>query len=132
VSRLVWCRVFQDETFLPFDDDRFDAFEDHGKLGGTDEGDAFAVAGEGNGKSEASGFEPLVPKSVSVPVPVKSAILELDKSSRSSLMVHSDNGLNLVVCQVDYAGEQSFVVMNCSKRKERNNRFKKNICVCRK
>ena len=26
-------------TFLPFDDDRFDAFEDHGELSGTDEGD---------------------------------------------------------------------------------------------
>ena len=71
MSRLVWCRVFQDETFLPFDDDRFDAFEDHGKLGGTDENDACAAAGEGNGESKTTGFEPLIPQSVSVTVPVK-------------------------------------------------------------
>jgi len=64
VSRMILFRVFQSETFLLFDDDWFDAFEDHGKLGGTDECDGFAVAGKRHWNSEATGFETLVPKDV--------------------------------------------------------------------
>ena len=71
MSRTILLRTFQREAFLPFDNDRLDAFEDHGELGGTDEGDGFAVAGECHGNSEATGFKTLVPKGVAITIPVE-------------------------------------------------------------
>ena len=68
---MIWFRVCKRETFLPFDDDRFDAFEDHGELSGTDEGDRFAIAGESHRNSETTGFETLVPKDVAITFPVE-------------------------------------------------------------
>ena len=56
---------------MPFDDDRFDAFEDHGELGGTDENDHLTGLRECDGKAKTSGFEAFVPKSVAVTVPVE-------------------------------------------------------------
>ena len=71
MSRTILLCTFQRKAFLPFDNDRFDAFEDHRELGGTDECGRFAVAGEGSGKSKATGFETLVPKGVAITIPVK-------------------------------------------------------------
>ena len=56
---------------MPFDDDRFDAFEEHGELSGTDEGDRVAFAGESHGNAEATGFETLVPQDITVAFPVE-------------------------------------------------------------
>jgi len=97
---MILCCVFQSETFLLFDDDRFDAFEEHGKLGGTDEHGRFAVAGEDSGKPEATGFEPLVPKGVTVTFPGKDfepvggAIDENEKSTVEWILFETvfDNG----------------------------------------
>ena len=71
MSRTILLCTFQRKAFLPFDNDRFDTFEDHGKLGGTDEGGRFTVVGERGGKPKATGFETLVPKGVAVAIPVK-------------------------------------------------------------
>jgi len=73
---------------LPFDDNRFDTFKEHGKLGGTDECDGFAGAGENSGNPKATGFKPLVPKGVTIPIPVKN--LEpvsgaIDKNEKSAV-----------------------------------------------
>jgi len=100
MSRMILSCVFPRESFLPFDDDRFDAFEEHGKLGGTDECGRFAIAGEGSGKSKATGFETLVPKGVAVAIPVKdfepvgSAIDENEKGSVERILFETvfDNG----------------------------------------
>ena len=71
MSRMIFLCAFQREAFLFFDNDWFDAFEDHGKLGGTDESNGLAFARECHRNSEASGFEPLVPEGVTVTIPVK-------------------------------------------------------------
>jgi hypothetical protein len=73
---------------LPFDDDRFDAFEEHGELSGTDEGDGFAITGECNGNSEPTGFETLVPKGVAITIPIKdfeSVGNAIDKNEKSAV-----------------------------------------------
>ena len=100
MSRTILLCTFQRKAFLPFDNDRFDAFEEHGKLGGTDEGDGFAFAGESHGNSEATGFETFVPKGVTVTIPVKNlesvgrTIDENEKGSVEWILLETvfDNG----------------------------------------
>ena len=93
MSSVIRLCVFQRETFLLFDDDRLDAFEEHGKLGGTDKSDGLAGAGKCHGEPEATGFEPLVPKGVTITIPVEnlesvgSTIDENEKSSVEWILV---------------------------------------------
>jgi hypothetical protein len=100
MSRMILCCVFQRETFLPFDDDRFNALKDHGKLSGTDESDGFAIAGKCHWNSETTGFEPLVPKGITITIPVQNfesvgrAIDENEKGSIERILFEAvfDNG----------------------------------------
>ena len=49
---------------MSLDGERFDSFEEHGKLCGTDHDDRLAVAGECHLKPESTGFKTLVPQGV--------------------------------------------------------------------
>jgi hypothetical protein len=100
MSITILLRVFERKAFLLFDDDWLDAFKDHGKLGGTDESNGFAVAGKCHGNSEATGFESFVPKGVTVVVPVENfepvggAIDENEKGAVERILFETvfDNG----------------------------------------